>query len=308
MEYKDYYKTLGVSKEASQADIKKQYRKLAVKYHPDKNPGNKSAEEKFKEVGEAYEVVGDPEKRKKYDELGANWKQYEQGGGQGQGWGGFSQGNWQGGSSYYSSGDFDDSPFSDFFNSFFGGSSYGRKSSSGFRNQAIKGQDYETNVTITLEDAYTGTERLVTVDQEKIKFTIPPGVHDGQVLRVKGKGGKGRKGGESGHLYLHVHVQKNDHYERSDDDLHTEIHVPLYKAVLGGDFTIRTLKGNFNIKVPANTQNGKILRLKGLGMPVYLKKGTFGSLFVKIIIDIPEQLTEQEITLFQQLALLRPDD
>jgi len=306
MEYKDYYKILGVSKDATQAEIKKQYRKLAIKYHPDKNQGNKSAEEKFKELGEANEVLSDPVKRKKYNELGANWKQYEQAGA-GQGRGGYSQGNQYGGSQFYSSEDFEGSPFSDFFNSFFGGSPSGRRGSGGSRSQPVKGQDYETELTLSLEEAYSGTERLVSLDEEKIKFTVPRGVRDGQVLRVKGKGGKGGKGGESGHLYIHVHIEENDRYERKDDDLSVEIHVPLYKAILGGDFAITTMKGHFNIKIPAGTQNGKTLRLKGLGMPVYLKKGEFGSLYVKILIDIPEHLSEKEIALFRQLLDLRPE-
>jgi len=305
MEYKDYYKTLGVAKDATQAEIKKQYRKLAVKYHPDKNPGNKSAEEKFKELSEANEVLGDPVKRKKYDELGSNWKQYEQGGA-GQSRGG-SQQRGPGGSQYYSAEDFDDSPFSDFFNSFFGGGQPGRRSSGGYRNQPAKGQDYEVELTLNLEDAYTGTERMINLEEEKIKFTVPPGVRDGQVLRVKGKGGKGRKGGENGHLYINVHIENHSRFERTEDDLSVEIHIPLYKAILGGAYGITTMKGNYNIKIPAGTQNGKTLRLKGLGMPVYLKKGEFGSLFVKILIDVPEHLSEKEIALFRQLAELRPE-
>lgn len=160
---------------------------------------------------------------------------------------------------------------------------------------------------LTLDEAYSGTIRIITLDKEKIKFTVPPGVHDGQVLRVKGKGGKGRKGGESGHLYIQVHITENGRFERKENDLYAEIHVPLYKAILGGDFEIHTMKGNFKIKIPAGTQNGKTLRLKGLGMPVYLKGNEFGSLFVKILIDVPEQLTDKEVALFKQLASLRPE-
>jgi curved DNA-binding protein len=306
MEYKDYYKILGVPKDASQADIKKQYRKLAIKYHPDRNPGNKAAEEKFKELSEANEVLSDPEKRKKYDRLGANWKQYEQAGAS-PGYQGFSQWSQPGGpgSRFYTSEDFEDSPFSDFFNSFFGGGTSGRRSNDWFRNQPVKGQDYETELSVKLEDSYSGTERLITVNGEKIKFTVPPGVHDGQVLRVKGKGGKGKKGGESGHLYLKVHVESDPFFERKEDDLYAEIHVPLYTAVLGGDYEIKSMKGNFKIKIPPGTQNGKTLRLKGLGMPLYLKKGEFGSLFVKILADIPVHLTEKEIALFRELAELQ---
>ncbi|MCK9421155.1 MAG: J domain-containing protein [Bacteroidales bacterium] len=310
MEYKDYYKILGVGKDASQAEIKKQYRKLAVKYHPDKNPGNKQSEEKFKEMGEAYTVLSDPEKRKKYDTLGADWKQYEQAGAWAQRGDGFSQRSQQGGrqqnSHFYNAEDFEGADFSDFFNSFFGGAAPESRSSSGFRNTPLKGQDYEAQITITLNEGYTGVERMLALGEEKIKITVPPGVRNGQVLRVKGKGGKGRRGGESGHLYLHVTVEPDLRFERKEDDLSTEIHIPLYKAILGGDVKVNTLKGNVNIKVPPETQNGKTLRLKGLGMPVYLKKGEFGSLFVRILVDIPQKLTSREIELFRQLSSLRP--
>ncbi|MEI7980954.1 MAG: J domain-containing protein [Bacteroidota bacterium] len=310
MDYKDYYKILGVGKDASQAEIKKQYRKLAVKYHPDKNQGNKQSEEKFKEMGEAYAVLGDPEKRKKYDTLGANWKQYEQAGAGTQGGGGFSQwanqGRGQQNSHSYSPEDFEGTDFSDFFNSFFGGGAPGQRSSSGFRETPLKGQDYEAQMTISLMEAFTGVERMLALGEEKIKITVSPGVRDGQVLRVKGKGGKGRRGGESGHLYLHVTVEPDPRFERKEDDLTTEIHVPLYTAVLGGEVTMTTLKGTVSIKVPPETQTGKTLRLKGLGMPVYLKKGESGALFVKILVDVPQHLSAREIELFRQLSSLRP--
>ncbi|MCK9205326.1 MAG: J domain-containing protein [Bacteroidales bacterium] len=307
MEYKDYYQILGVGKDASREEIKKQYRKLAVKYHPDKNPGNKQAEEKFKEMGEAYAVLGDPEKRKKYDTLGSNWKQYEQAGAQE---GGFSQWAQQGGgrqsSHVYTSEDFDGADFSDFFNSFFSGAATGRRSQGGFRETPLKGQDYEAQMTITLSEAFQGVERMLALGEEKIKITVPPGVRDGQVLRVKGKGGKGRRGGESGHLYLHVTVEPDTRFEREEDDLTTEVHIPLYTAVLGGNVTITTLKGTVNIKIPPETQSGKTLRLKGMGMPVYRKKGETGSLFVRILVDIPRNLSAREIELFRQLSSLRP--
>ena len=311
IEYKDYYKTLGVSKEASQDEIKKQYRKLAVKYHPDKNSGNRQSEDKFKDLGEAYEVLRDPEKRKKYDTLGSNWQHYAQaetGGPQGNA--DFSQWAQQGqGKQYsrnYSPDDFEGADFSDFFNSFFGGGGGERSSKRGYQETPLKGQDYEVRLTITMEEAFSGVQRMLAIGEEKINITIPPGVRDEQVLRVKGKGAKGRRGGDSGHIYLHVGVETDPRFDRKEDDLYTEIHVPLYTAVLGGNVTVTTMTGSAKIKIPPETQTGKTLRMKGLGMPVYLKKGESGSLYVKILVDIPQNLTKEENELFKKLSALRP--
>ncbi|HET6224990.1 MAG TPA: J domain-containing protein [Bacteroidia bacterium] len=292
MEFKDYYKILGVSKTATTDEIKKAYRKLAVKYHPDKNQGNKAAEEKFKEANEANDVLSDPEKRKKYDELGENWKYYQNGGNPPP-HNGFNTGGRQ--QQYYSSDESDGESFSDFFESIFGnrfgGGGGGRKS---------KGDDYKTNVTISLEEAYMGTARLLEVNGEKLQMKFKPGTADGQNLRIKGKGGPGGRGGERGDIYVTVHISSHHYFERKGDDLYCEILVDLYTAVLGGKATVNALKGPIQITIPKETENTKVLRLKGLGMPKY---GTsdFGDIYAKVKIVLPKNLTAEEIELFQQL-------
>jgi len=310
MDFKDYYKLLGLSKNATADEIKKAYRKLAVKFHPDKNPGNKQAEEKFKEMSEAYEVLKDPEKRKKYDTLGSNWKQYEQTSGGGAD---FSQWARQSGgrtnSRTYSSEDFGGTDFSDFFNSFFGGGfgqDFGGQARGRGAGRPVKGEDFEATLEVSLEESYNGSKRILTIDDEKINVTIPRGVYDNQTLRVKGKGAPGRRGGEPGDIYLHVKMLPDPRFEIRENDLHCDLHVSLYQAVLGGEVAVNAPKGSFNIKIPAETQNGKVLRMKGLGMPVYQKKNEFGDLYLKIIVDIPQNLSPSEIELFKQLAGLRP--
>ncbi len=310
MEYKDYYKILGVDKKADKAEIKKKYRKLAQKYHPDRNPNNKAAEEKFKEISEAYEVLSDDEKRAKYDQLGANWQQYQHAGGEGFD---FSQWAQQGAGRRYRTASFDEvfgnSGFSDFFESFFGGSfsggGFGSRQGRRTTRQHIKGQDYQAELRLNLTDAYHGVSTVLNVNGEKIKVNIKPGVKDGQKLRVKGKGGKSPTGGESGNLILKISVINNTNFTVNGNDLHLVQDVDLYTAVLGGKITVNTLKGPININIPPETQNGKVLRLKKLGMPVYGKKDEFGDLYVKINVVLPKNLSPQEKELFKKLSDMR---
>jgi len=306
MEYKDYYKVLGVEKSATADEIKKAYRKLAVKYHPDKNPGNKSAEERFKEISEANEVLGDPEKRKKYDELGDNWKQYQNPGAQG----GFGRGGYQqtgGGQQFYSSEDFGEAGgFSDFFESVFGrGFAGGGPTGGGARaNTKRKGRDYEAEVQLSLEDAYNGTSRLMEINGEKLQMKFK-GVKDAQTLKIKGKGGQGSGGGERGDIYVKVHIAPHPHFERKEDDLYCDAPVDLYTLILGGKATIHTMKGMIKIDIPPDTDNGKVFRLKSMGMPKFAKDNQFGDLYAKVKVILPKKLSEKELELFKQLAHLK---
>lgn len=294
MEYKDYYKILGVDRKASPEQIKKQYRKLAKEYHPDRNPGNKTAEERFKSVSEAYEVLSDAEKRRKYDELGANWKQYENeyaNAGRGQRFGRKPQ------ESGYDSFFGGNSGFSDFFEMFFG---------SGFQNfseghrPAHKGSNLSVVIQITLEEAYNGTTRLIKLDDQTLKIPIKPGVKDGQVLRLRGKGNKGVNGGEPGDLLAKVSIAPHAIFVRKENDLLAELPVDFYTAALGGKLRLQTLKGEVNVPVPEATQAGTTLRLKGLGMPVYGAEKTFGSLLLKVKIVLPERMSSEEKSLLAQ--------
>jgi curved DNA-binding protein len=305
MDYKDYYKILGVSKNATQDEIKKAYRKLAKQYHPDKNQGNKEAEEKFKEISEAYEVLGNEENRKKYDELGANWKNFQQGGPQGGGfdWSQFYQGG--GGGTHYTY-EGDPEMFSDFFNSFFGGGFTGASSGGGRsrRSRAFKGQDYEAEMEINLEEAYHGTTRIINVNGKKLRIKLKPGMYDGQKIKLKGKGAPGINGGENGDLYITIHVQKHPQFERKGDDLYTDLPIDVYTAVLGGKVTVHTLGGDVNLTIPKGTSGGKTLRLKGKGMPHYNRTG-HGDLYVKTKIIVPTDLTPEEEELFKKLKEMR---
>jgi curved DNA-binding protein len=302
MDFKDYYKILDVAKTATADEIKKAYRKLAVKYHPDKNPNDKSAEEKFKEINEANEVLGDPEKRKKYDDLGENWKYHQQAGNQGsQGQGqGFDWSQYTGGASQQNSGEqFNGGDFSDFFENVFGGQFGGRKQS---QQRSFKGQDYSAEMTISLEEAFTGTARQLDLESQKLQLKTKPGTKDGQVLRLKGKGGKGRNGGEDGDILITVHVPEHPHFKRKEDDLYCDISVDLYTAILGGQTLISTLTKPIKITIAKETDNGKVLRLKGMGMPKYGKDNEFGDLYAKVIVKLPKNLSEKELELFKELS------
>ncbi|MGD8305317.1 MAG: J domain-containing protein [Ignavibacteria bacterium] len=307
MEFKDYYKILGVDKNASKEDIKKAYRKLVMKYHPDRNAGNKEAEEKFKQVTEANEVLSDPEKRKQYDMLGSNWKQYQS---RGQGFNDFySQfGGGRGGRQYQFSGDLGDifgnvSGFSDFFESFFGGGARTRT-----RSRKQKGQNVEASLYISMVEAYHGATKEISVLGKKIRIKINPGTKSGKKLRLKELGSTGFYGGQQGDLYLTLNIGKDPFFELDGSNLYHDLYVDLYTAVLGGKKQVRTLNGKtINIDIPAGTDSGKVLRLKGLGFPTAENSTSFGDLLVRIKIEIPKNLSGEEKELFTKLASLRKE-
>ncbi|MFM7023766.1 MAG: DnaJ C-terminal domain-containing protein [Flavobacteriales bacterium] len=296
MEYKDYYKILGVAKTASQEDIKKAFRKLAVKYHPDKNPGNKEAEAKFKEANEANEVLSDPEKRKKYDEMGANWQQYERMGAQQQ------QGQHNRGRQRYSyEGDpseiFGQGDFSDFFESFFG-------QQRGRSRQPSRGADLEAALEISFEDAYLGGAKVINVNGDKIRLNLKPGIRNEQKIKIKGKGAPGANG-EHGDLYLTFHVQEHPQFKVEGNDIHQNISIDLYTAVLGGKIMVQTPSGKINFAIPEGMQCNKTLRLKGKGMSVYENPGTYGDMLLSVRFELPVKLSEEERKLFEQLQKIQ---
>jgi len=304
MDFKDYYKILDIPKTASADEVKKAYRKLAVKYHPDKNKDNKVAEEKFKEVNEAHEILKDETKRKEYDSLAEDYRNYEKSGGK-QGFDGYSQSSRNQGSSYQNRGyggqQFDDDSFADFFSNMFGGRGNGNGQS---RQQSYKGQDFTATMELSLQEAFAGTSRQIQLETQKLAMKIKPGVKDGQVLRLKGKGSKGANGGQDGDLLITVQIAQNSVFKRKDDDLYCAINVDLFTAILGGKSEIDALKGKINITIPKETPNGKVVRLKKMGMPIFNKADEFGDLYATINIILPTNLTETELQLFNELALL----
>ena len=305
MAYIDYYKILGVDKNASQEDIKKAYRKLAHKYHPDLNPNDPAAQERFQAINEANEVLSDPEKRKKYDDYGENWKHADEFEAQkNAGYGGFGHSgsgfDKDGNTTYWFSSDgqqFSGSHmggFSDFFEGLFG--QHSRKSNRGFR-----GQDYKAELNLSLRDAYQTHKQVITVGDKQLRITIPAGVSNGQVIKLNGYGAPGVNGGPAGDLYITFVIEDDPQFKRLGDDLYLDVNVDLYTALLGGEQVVNTIDGKVKLKVNAGTQNGTKVRLKGKGFPVYKKEGTFGDLIVTYNVKLPTNLTEQQKEMFRKI-------
>jgi curved DNA-binding protein len=314
MEYKDYYKILGVDRKASEKEIKKAYRKMARKYHPDVNPGDNTAEERFKEINEAHEVLSDAEKRRKYDQLGSSWRQYQRAGGDP---GGFDWAQWYaqpgGGRVHVQYADLGDlfggggGGFSDFFSAIFGGAGRRGGATWGAQGQpfAAQSQDYEQAVEISLEEAFSGTTRILQKDGRRLEVKIPPGVQTGSKVRMRGEGGGSHSQGPKGDLYLRVNVLPHPTFARQSDDLYCDVPVDLYTAVLGGEVRVPTLKGGAMLKIPPETQSGKTFRLKGQGMPHLKNPEKHGDLYAKASIKLPQHLSERETELFKELAEMR---
>ena len=299
MEYKDYYKVLGVERNADEKAIKRAYRKLAVRFHPDKNPGDKGAEERFKEINEAYEVLGDAAKRAKYDQLGASYDAWQRMGGRP---GGFDWTQWMGespGGIHVEVGDLDDlfgGGFSDFFQTIFGGTAGARGPAGRARS---RGRDLEQPVAISLQEAFSGTTRELRRDGRKLEVRIPPGARSGTRVRVSGQGEAG------GDLFLLIDVAPDSRFTRDGDDLHTQVDVDLYTAVLGGEIELPTPGGQVVLTIPAGSQPGATFRLKGRGLPGLQQPSRKGDLFAHLQIQLPRSLSAEEKDLFKKLASLR---
>lgn len=299
-EKRDYYEVLGIPKGASSDEIKKAYRKLALKYHPDYNPGNKEAEEKFKEINEANEVLSDPEKRKKYDQYGENWKHADEFEAQQQQYRQYQNG--QGGGTYWSSSG-DGSEFSDFFEQMFGGMG-GRSGRSSRSSYSFRGQDYTTELQVSLSDAAKTHKQIISVNGKNLRITIPAGIADGQTIKLKGQGGPGVNGGPAGDLYITFHIPEDSRFKRVGDDLYVTAPLNLYTAILGGEQIVETMDSKVKLKIKPGTQNNTKVRLKGKGFPVYKEEGKFGDMIVTYSIDIPTNLTDKQKDLFREIQSL----
>lgn len=323
MDYKDYYKTLGIDRNASQDEIKKAFRKLARQYHPDMNKGDAGAEEKFKEINEANEVLSDPDKRQKYDQFGTHWQQYERAGGRPEdfNWNPWQQAGQYGGGGYSRQVSQEEleqifgnlggmggvGGFSDFFETLFGGA--GRGGSVNYGGQTMRsqrGSDAEHTIEITLEEAFQGTQRILQwEDGRKIEAKIPPGVKTGSKVRLRGQGGRGARGGQAGDLFLRVKILPHPLFERDGDNLRTTVPVGLYDALLGGEIEVTGINRRVKLKIPAETDNGQTFRLRGLGMPNLRNPEIFGDLLVKVEVKLPKNLTKEEKQGFHELRRLR---
>ncbi len=309
MEYHDYYKLLGVERGASEKEIKTAYRRLAQQFHPDKNPGDKRADEKFKDINEAYEVLGDPQKRAKYDRLGSSYAQWERAGHPGAGFD-FSQWASGGGGARGGAPDLNDlfggeaGGFSDFFTSLFGGAGTGTRRTTRSRPSgwSLRGEDMEQPIEISLEEAYNGTQRTLQRGNKRLDVNIPAGAHTGTKVRMAGAGGAGQTPGD---LFLVVTVRPHPAYRREGDDLHVDVPVDLYIAVLGGEVRVPTLAGEMKLTVPPESQSGKTFRLTGRGMPKLRQASEHGDFFAHLVVRVPTGLSERERQLFVELAALR---
>lgn len=293
MAFIDYYKTLGLTKSATDKDIKNAYRKLARKYHPDLNPNDAGAHKKFQELNEANEVLSDPEKRKKYDKYGENWQHgeaYEQQARQQQS----RQGSYDGFGGFTDTESFGGGDFSDFFKSMFGGG--------GSRQTKYRGQDFNAELHLTLRDITQTHKRTLTVNGKNIRITIPGGIENGQTIKIAGHGGPGVNNGPAGDLYIKFFIPDDAGFKREGPNLYTTIKLDLYTAVLGGEITAETLTGKVKVKVKPETQNGTKVKLKGKGLPVYKKENEFGDLYLTYDIQIPTNLTDKQKKLFDELS------
>jgi curved DNA-binding protein len=317
MEYKDYYKVLGVDRNATEDQIKRNYRKLALEYHPDRNPGNKASEEKFKEINEAYQVLSDPEKKARYDQLGASYKNYTQRGGSP---GNFNWEDWfvqnpRGGNVRVEVGDFGNifgnenlGDFSDFFRSIFGGmtgmGSASRASRSPYAQATQSPQTFQQNVPISLTEAFSGTTRRIDIDGNQKEVIIPRGANSGTKVRVSNAITTGPNQPKSD-LFLRIQVADDPRFQRKKDNLYTNLEIDLFTAILGGEVKVPTLSGNVVLSIPSGTQPGQTFRLAGRGMPKLKEKNKFGDLMVKVNVKIPRHLSKEEKQMFLELKQMQ---
>ena len=304
MDYIDYYKTLDITKSATEAEIKKAYRKLARKYHPDLNPNDKEAEKKFKEINEANEVLSNPENRKKYDKYGKDWKhadEFEKAGYDPNQQRSRQQSSQDSGGDFsgFSGGDFSGSDFSDFFNSMYGSGRSGRTQSK------YRGQDFNAELELDLASAYTTQKQNLAVNGKNIRITIPAGVENGQIIKIPGHGGPGANGGPNGDLYITFNIANNSDFKREGNNLYADIDLDLYTAILGGEIYVNTFDGKVKIKVPEETQTGTKVKLKGKGFPIYKKENQFGDLYITYNVKTPTKLSQKEKELFAELSKIR---